>query len=175
LDYIKNIITEFKILNNIHESGNKTNIIRAKAYLIVKAICSPFNPDNIINNNMQLYIPSENNTLYINLLKEMHNSTNKIILSSKIPTFQENQNFINKMREEYKNKKLELYDKQTDEQRKVLNELSKIGIDVNTLDFDDTEINQENEYNGENDFLMKGEDDNDFDNLDNENYEHVYH
>ena len=72
------------------------------------------------------------------------------------------------MREEFKNKKLELFDKQTEEQRKVFNELSKIGIrveniidnnfdnDINNDLLDNNNINPEIPvFNGENEFVIK--------------------
>jgi hypothetical protein len=88
------------------------------------------------------------------------------------------------MREEFKNKRLELYDKLNEDQRKVFNELSKIGIkiekaitenDVNIND-DDTNYNGElAEYNGESEFVMNGNnDDQHHDDLDNDDYGHIY-
>ena len=93
------------------------------------------------------------------------------------------------MREEFKNKKLELFDKQTEEQRKVFNELSKIGIRVeNIIDNNfDNDINNDlldnnnninpeiPVFNGENEFNMFGNnDDNHHDDLDNENHGFIY-
>ena len=94
-----------------------------------------------------------------------------------MPTFEENQDFINKMREEFKNKRLELYDKLNEEQRKVFNELSKIGIKIESaIDDANIDLNEEhNEYDGENDYVMNGNnDDQNFDDLDNDDYGHIY-
>ena len=94
-----------------------------------------------------------------------------------MPTFEENQDFINKMREEFKNKRLELYDKLNEEQRKVFNELSKIGIKIESaIDDVNIDLNEEqNEYDGENDYVMNGNnDDQNIDDLDNDEYGHIY-
>jgi len=138
LDYslklINNLLIEFNNLNNITDN-DLNNINRAKAYITIKCICCPFNTDNIINEKMELLIDNEfdNNIKYINILKNIHNSSSKILNISNIPTLKENIEFLGKMREEFKNKKLELFDKQTEEQRKVFNELSKIGIRVENI------------------------------------------
>jgi hypothetical protein len=81
------------------------------------------------------------------------------------------------MREEFKNKRLELYDKLNEEQRKVFNELSKIGVKIeNAIDNVDIELNEEQpEYDGENEFIMNGNnDDQHNDDLDNDDYGHIY-
>lgn len=176
IKYIKYLLLEYDNLNKITTTKDLTDIHRAKAYICIKAICIPFNPDHIIGDRMQLYINSDNNIKYIDILKNIHKTSMNLLNSSKMPTVKENQDFINKMREEFKNKKLEVFDKQSEEQRKVFNELSKIGIRVENLDqniFDeDIPINQDVPiYNGENDFKMNGEnDDNNPDDLDNEDY-----
>jgi len=194
LDYslklINNLLIEFNNLNNITDN-DLNNINRAKAYITIKCICCPFNTDNIINEKMELLIDNEfdNNIKYINILKNIHNSSSKILNISNIPTLKENIEFLGKMREEFKNKKLELFDKQTEEQRKVFNELSKIGIRVeNIIDNNfDNDINNDlldnnnninpeiPVFNGENEFNMFGNnDDNHHDDLDNENHGFIY-
>ena len=85
------------------------------------------------------------------------------------------------MREEFKNRKLDVFDKQTEEQRKVFNELTKIGIRVENLDDnifnDDQDVNPDIPiYNGEDDFRMNTDnnDDNDPDDLDREDHGFIY-
>jgi len=78
------------------------------------------------------------------------------------------------MREEFKNKKLELFDKQNEEQRKVFNELTKIGIKVENINQEDLDIDN-NDENGEDEYFMNGNnDEQDPDDLDNDDHEHMY-
>ena len=176
---IKYIIYEYNKLDNIYNKDDKTNILRTKAYLSIKAICIPFNPDFAIGDKMQLLIDVDDTKKYYDILKNIHNTSVKILNISKIPTFQENQEFINKMREEFKNKKLDIFDKQTDDQRKIFNELTKIGIRVENLeniDNDDYDVNEDaKSFNGEDDYHMNGNnDDQNPDDLDNEDHGHIY-
>jgi len=178
--YIKYLLSEYNNLNKITNTNDLTDIQRAKAYICVKAICCPFNPDHIIGDKMKLYMDLDDNYKYIETLKNIHKTTIHLLNISKMPTPKENQDFINRMREEFKNRKLDVFDKQTEEQRKVFNELTKIGIRVENLDqniFNDNEdINQEQPvYNGEDEFQMNGDnDENDPDDLDEENHGFIY-
>jgi hypothetical protein len=180
LNYCKYLLIEYNNLNKIIDTKNLTDIQRAKAYISVKAICSPFNPDHIIGEKMKLYIESNNN-MYIEILKKNHKKIIELLNVSKMPTYKENQDFLNKMREEFKNRKLDVFDKQTEEQRKVFNELTKIGIRVENLDDnlfnDNQDLNPDIPiYNGEDEFRMNTDnnDDNDPDDLDNGDHGFIY-
>ena len=130
---------------------------------------------------MKLYIDSDDNNKYIEKIKTIHKKTMNLLNYSKIPTFKENQDFLNRMREEFKNRKLDVFDKQTEEQRKVFNELTKIGIRVENLDdnlFDDNQdVNPDIPiYNGEDEFRMNtdNDDNNDPDDLDHGDHGFIY-
>ena len=61
--------------------------------------------------------------------------------------------------------------------RKVFNELSKIGVKTeNAIDDVEIELNEEEpEYDGENEFVMNGNNDEQHpDDLDNDDYGHIY-
>jgi hypothetical protein len=144
-------------------------------------MCCPYNPDHIIGDKMKLYIDTDDNNKYIEKIKIIHKKTMNLLNYSKIPTFKENQDFLNRMREEFKNRKLDVFDKQTEEQRKVFNELTKIGIRVENLDDnifnDDQDVNPDIPiYNGEDEFRMNTDnnDDNDPDDLDREDHGFIY-
>ena len=181
IKYIKYLISEFNNLNKITDNKDLTDIQRAKAYICVKAMCCPYNPDHIIGDKMKLYIDTDDNNKYIDKIKIIHKKTMNLLNYSKIPTFKENQDFLNKMREEFKNRKLDVFDKQTEEQRKVFNELTKIGIRVENLDNnifnDDQDVNPDIPiYNGEDEFRINTDnnDDNDPDDLDHEDHGFIY-
>ena len=93
---------------------------------MVRAICSPFNPDNAVQNVLRPYETIKDENFVINILKDIHDSTIKIIEYSTMPTPEQNIAFINSMREHYKNIKLSIIDKKSEDDRKVLNQLKKI-------------------------------------------------
>ena len=184
LSDIKVFSNEYDNLNKIYTETNKTDIIRAKAYITIKIMCLPFNPDIILGEKMYIQNDDVEQKNYLDIFKNIFDSSNKILINCKIPTFEENLNFINRMREEFKNKKLDVFDKQTEEQRKVFNELNKIGIRVENLeiDYDETnqvnpEINNDDNFfvlNGENEFMLKESDNYNDDYLDNYENGHIY-
>ena len=147
-------------------------------------MCLPFNPDIILGEKMYIQNDDVEQKNYLDIFKNIFDISNKILINCKIPTFEENLNFINRMREEFKNKKLDVFYKQTEEQRKVFNELNKIGIRVENLeiDYDETnqvnpEINNDDNFfvlNGENEFMSKESDNYNDDYLDNYENGHIY-
>ena len=179
IEYYNYLYNKYNELNDIYDNENLTDIMRARCYISIKILCLPYNTDDIIGNKLELIYKEDNNNdiKYKKTGKQIHDKVNKNLQLSIMPTFEENQEFINKMREEFKNKKLELYDKLNDEQRKIFNELSKIGIKIESV-ADDTNLNLnegEIEYNGENEFVMNGNNDEQHhDDLDNDDYGHIY-
>ena len=176
IEYYKFLINKINELNNLNDTNNITNIIRTKAYITILILTLPYNTNNIIGDKFQLIINTDNadDNKYRELSKMIHDNVIKVIKQSKMPTYEENKNFIDKMREEFKNKKLELFDKQNEEQRKVFNELTKIGIKVENINQEDLDIDN-NDENGEEEYFMNGNnDDQDPDDLDNDDHEHMY-
>lgn len=180
------LFKKFNELDDLYDTNSLTDILRAKCYVIVKIISLPYNADVLIGEKMDIIYGdgSYDKQKYAKIAKLIHDKIIKVIEASIMPTYEENIEFISKMREEFKNKRLELYDKLNEDQRKVFNELSKIGIkiekaiaenDVNIND-DDTNYNGEmTEYNGENEYVMNGNnDDQHHDDLDNDDYGHIY-
>jgi hypothetical protein len=180
------LFKKFNELDDLYDTNSLTDILRAKCYVIVKIISLPYNADVLIGEKMDIIYGdgSYDKQKYAKIAKLIHDKIIKVIEASIMPTYEENIEFISKMREEFKNKRLELYDKLNEDQRKVFNELSKIGIkiekaiaenDVNIND-DNTNYNGEiEEYNGENEFVMNGNnDDQHHDDLDNDDYGHIY-
>ena len=179
IEYCNLLYSKYNELNSVYDINNLTDIMRAKCYICIKILCLPYNSDEIIGNKLQLIYKEDNDNQikYNKIGQKIHDKIKKKLKLSIMPTFEENQDFINKMREEFKNKRLELYDKLNEEQRKVFNELSKIGIKIeNTLDDNNLNLNNdESEYDGENEFVMNGNnDDHNHDDLDNDDYGHIY-
>ena len=179
IEYCNFLNSKYKELDDIYDINNLTDITRAKCYISVKMIILPFNTEQLLGDKLELIFDSNQDNIlkYKQIGKQIHNKVNKTLQLSIMPTFEENQDFINKMREEFKNKRLELYDKLNEEQRKVFNELSKIGVKIeNAIDDVEIELNEEEpEYDGENEFVMNGNNDEQHpDDLDNDDYGHIY-
>jgi len=122
---IYNFINDLTILTSIIDDNNKNDINRIIKFIISYSLCLPSNPDGITT-VLRTDIPSD-----INLIEKTANDnyTNITkILKIKIPTLQEQIDFINKIREENKSKKLAVINKMNDDERTIANELKKIGI-----------------------------------------------
>ena len=179
IEYCNYLSSKYKELDNIYDINNLTDITRAKCYISVKILILPFNTEQVLGEKLQLIFDTNQDNIlkYKKIGKQIHDKLSKTLQLSFMPTFEENQDFINKMREEFKNKRLELYDKLNEEQRKVFNELSKIGVKIeNAIDNAEIKLNEEQpEYDGENEFIMNGNnDDQNYDDLDNDDYGHIY-
>lgn len=179
IEYCNYLSSKYKELDDIYDINNLTDITRAKCYISVKMLILPFNTEQVIGDKLELLFDTnqENILKYKKIGKQIHDKLSKTLQLSFMPTFEENQDFINKMREEFKNKRLELYDKLNDEQRKIFNELSKIGVKIeNAIEDVNIELNNEKpEYDGETEFFMNGNNDEQhYDDLDNDDYGHVY-
>jgi hypothetical protein len=179
IEYCNYLNSKYKELDNIYDINNLTDITRAKCYISVKILILPFNTEQVLGEKLQLIFDTNQDNIlkYKKIGKQIHDKLSKTLQLSFMPTFEENQDFINKMREEFKNKRLELYDKLNEEQRKVFNELSKIGVKIeNAIDNAEIKLNEEQpEYDGENEFIMNGNnDDHNYDDLDNDDYGHIY-
>jgi len=108
-----------------------------------------------------LTLVSDGNTAII--ANQLYNNIIKII-KNKIPTLQDQIDFINKIREENKSKVLEVMNKLNDDERTIANELKKIGIkDEVKYSIDDDEKDEvvdeeeDDEDEGEMDFEIENE------------------
>jgi hypothetical protein len=175
---INETIKELDKLSSIINDDNITDIHQITSIIIIRCMCLPSYPD--INTNPKL-IPSISVTTEVSKLitSDINKIIFNIILNSKMPTLEDQINYINNMREENKNKILATLKKKTREEKEVLKEIKKIGIHVDDDD-DDVHINKDkddnNEEEGEREHDIGGEDDGeaDDDNLDFGNYGFIY-
>jgi len=178
--FISNInetIKELDKLNSIINDENITDITQIRSIIVIRGLCLPSIPD--ISTNAKL-IPSISITNEIN--KSIINDINKRILNiidnSYMPTLEDQINYINKIREENKDKILASLNKKTREEKDILKEMKKIGLNVEEEDEKpqiNKEINDEDLDNeAENEFSLGKEDDYDDDNLDNADYGFIY-
>ena len=141
---IKTLINELDNLTSILNDDNKNEINRIIAFIIAFILCYPSNPENTTS-VLRPDIPIAINIIE-NIANENYINISKI-LKIKIPKLQEQVDFINKIREENKSKKLEVLNKLNDDERNIANELKKIGInDVKfDKDIDEDDIQEVNE------------------------------
>jgi hypothetical protein len=151
-------IKELLILTSVMNDDNKIEINRIIAFIISHVLCYPSNQENSL-----LTLVSDDNKSFI-IANELYNNIIKII-KNKIPTLQDQIDFINKIREENKSKILEVINKLNDDERSIANELKKIGIKdeiKNSMDYDEidevvVEENEDDEDEGEMDFEIENE------------------
>jgi len=136
-------------------------------------MCIPAFPDISTSANLTSKITIEKD-LHKTILKDIKTAVFKIIKDNNMPTLQEQINYINKVREENKDKILSSLNKKSREEKDILKEMKKIGFNVDEDPDDDTKYNNDNgdnfEVEGENEHKFHGEDYDNDDNLDNEEY-----
>lgn len=158
-----NIIKEIDILYTIINDDNKNEINKIILFIISRIICLPSDPNQIKGNVLKPVFDIDQKII-TNIAKEIYTKITKIFKSSSILTLEEQVNFVNKIREENKNKTLDIMNKKTEEERNIFKELKKIGIKTDENDDneeDDIKINIENEddeEDEENDFDIEEED-----------------
>lgn len=172
IDVINSILEDIDHLHEIIDEYNKNQIRYIKHYILTRAICIPFNPDIANENNDILYSSiTTSNSFVNNVTKTIYGTITKYISKNTMPTYEDNLNFINKIREENKHKTLEVMNLKSNDERMLIDQLKKIGMKKESEQFaenDPSEDNNENfdlnglyggvRENNENDeFLMVGE------------------
>lgn len=164
--FIKKINKTIEILdklNSIINDDNETDIEQIRTIIVIRGICLPSIPD--IKKTVKLNPSIEiSNEIYKQLFTDIKIKIFKIIEESKMPTMEEQIDYINKMREENKDKILTILNKKTREEKDILKELKKIGLEPNEEDDDiPIKINKEKtdknlDIEGENEFNLEVED-----------------
>ena len=179
-------VSELRLINDklkelftLYNEYNEKEIDMIHNYILSRSLCLPFNPD-ISNNNILKSSIEVSGDFVENITKLVYTSVLKYSNAVDMPTEQENLDFINKIREKNKDKKLSFMNQKTQEERELYDQLKQIGVkhenfetddyddeakDDSKIIYDNIEINE-----GENEFRMQNEDDYDDDNLDNENF-----
>jgi hypothetical protein len=177
---INETIKELNKLSSIINDDNITDIHQITSIIVIRCMCLPSYPD--IRANAKL-IPSIgiSNDLNKTILNDINKKIFSIIQNSKMPTLEDQINYINNIREENKNKILATLNKKSREEKEILKEIKKIGIQVDEYDDDDNikinkDVDHNNEEEGEREYEIGAEDDGDEneDNLDFSNYGFIY-
>jgi hypothetical protein len=127
IESINNIIKKLHDLNKIITDENKQEINRINAYICIRAMCLPCNPDLNINNFLTsiMDVPQnfvENNT------KKIHDAISNYLKNAKFPSVIEITDFLNSKREENKQKKLNILNNKTVEDNQLISKLKQAGI-----------------------------------------------
>ena len=158
---LTDIIKELDLLYSILNDDNKNEINKILLYVISRVICLPSDPNQVKGNVLKPSFDVDQKII-LDIAKEIYNKLIKIFKSSSILTLEDQIDFINKIREENKNKTLDIMNKKTEEERNIIKELKKIGIkqeENENNDDDDIKLNNENnDEDDENDFELDEED-----------------
>jgi len=177
-DIIKEInetIKELDNLSSIINDDNNTYIYQIRAIIVIRAMLLPSYPDINTNTKFISKIKIENE-VFKRITNEIITRVLKIISDNKMPTLEDQINYINKIREENKDKILSNLNKKTREERDIINEMKKIGLKMDDGDDDAKPVNNEKpDDNAEGDFEIRPDDEEGFEeDLDDENYGFIY-
>ena len=180
IDNINETINELDKLSSIINDDNVTDIIQIRSIFVIRAMCLPSFPN--IQSDKPKLTPS------ITISKELSNlitsDINKKVISiinnSKMPSQEEQLNYINKIREENKDKIIASLNKKSREEKDVIKEMKKYGLEVKDDD-NDTKFNKDiiekddDDPEDDNEFKLGQEDgiDNE-DDLDEEDFGFIY-
>lgn len=141
---VTNIIRDILKLNDTIDDFNKKDINNIKLFILSRAICLPFNPDNsenILKASIEVshgFIKDLTNMVYKNITKYLQDIT--------MPSIEDNIIFINALREQNKNKQLSEMNKMSMEERQLEKELKSMGITGEQVVHDDIVDADEEDY-----------------------------
>jgi hypothetical protein len=151
---IKYILKEIYKLNKVINDDIIIDIHKIIAYIVSRALCLPFSPDNIENGMLKSIIDIPFG--FINShIKNIHTDVLKGLVTAIFPTMDENVDFINKKREENKQQKLNILNNNENEKNQIIRDLKKAGVKHNLMDDNNQELfnNKGDYYNKENEDL----------------------
>ena len=122
---LRNIIIDLNKLNSILVEDNELETERINRYIVSRALCCPFNPDELVNGYLSSHII--NNSTIQELAKNIYTDILKIIELT-FPTAEENINFLNEQREKNKQNKINILNDKSVEENLLIKELKKAGI-----------------------------------------------
>ena len=122
---LRDIMIDLNKLNRVLIEDNEIDTERIIKYIVSRALCSPFNPDEIDNGSLKSelvdnsIIQEISRSIYIDILK---------VIELTFPTAEDNINFLNEQREKNKQNKINVLNDKTVEENILIKELKKAGI-----------------------------------------------
>ena len=144
-------------LNSIINEDNETDINQIQTIIVIRALCLPSFPDMKKPINLKISVSSDIDN-YSSIFSDIKTKILKIIENSKMPNIEEQKDYINKMREENKNKILSTFKTKSIEENAVIKELKKIGLDPNKETDEDDDVVNVNKKKTDNDLDEEAED-----------------
>lgn len=166
---IKNVL---KQLYSFQMDENKYELMHIKNYILIRALCLPFNPDTLVNGLLVASIQTKADFVKT-VCKKIYGDISKYLNNITMPTIEDNVNFINSIREINKNKILDKMNTLTQEERNLFEQLK--GIGVKTFDDDENNTNVNNNVKIiQDDELELEQEEEDDENMDREEYGFIY-
>lgn len=157
LTFIKHFKTLLEELPLTADPVDATNIQYILRFATSRALCLPADPRDAGRIGKLTLSDRVGATFTTNILVQLYSKVNNAITASHMPSIEDQQAFITKMREIQKVQTLEIYNKQSDEDRQIMIDAKKVGlfkVDVNyEEDIGTTEIIEE-----EPEYVYRGED-----------------
>jgi hypothetical protein len=147
--------------------------------IIIRGMCLPCFPDIKKISNLYSYLSLDiEKDVYNKIFADIKTRVFKIMEENKMPTLKEQIDYINKMREENKDKILANLNKKTREEKDILKELKKIGLeeimdDEVILDVNKPKNDDDMDIEGEGEFSLEIEDD-EADNYEKDDFGFIY-
>jgi len=135
IESIHNIMDKLQELNNIVTDENRQDINRINAYVCVRAMCLPCNPDLHVNKYLTSIMDVPQNFVENNA-KKIYNSVILFLKNSNFPSVNEITDFLNSKREENKQKKLNILNNKTVEENQLISRLKQAGIKNDLMKLD---------------------------------------
>ena len=143
IKYIKDILKDIYKLNKILNDDVVYEINRINKYIVSRAICLPFSPESAANGGkIRAEVEIPDGFVELNAKNILNYLLNYFSIST-FPTMEENIDFLNKKREENKQKKLSILNDKTVEENQLISNLKKAGIKHYLMD-DNKENNEDN-------------------------------
>lgn len=171
---ISSIIDIRKLLKQLYSfqtDENKYEIMHIKNYILIRALCLPFNPDTPVNGLLIASIQTKADFVKT-VTKKIYGDISKYLNNISMPTIEDNVHFINSIREINKNKILDKMNTLTQEERNLFEQLKGIGIKTFEEDDDNTKVNIQPQIDDD-EFDLNGEEEDD-ENMDREEYGFIY-
>lgn len=141
---LRNILIDLNELNSILIEENEIETEMINRYIISRALCCPFNPDELVNGCLSSVII--NNSIIQELAKIIYTDILKII-ELKFPNAEETINFLNEQREKNKQNKINILNDKSVEENLLIKELKKAGIKYKIMNEKTEEIIENEEEN----------------------------
>jgi len=148
IKYIKDIIKDIYKLNKVLNDDVIVDINRINLYILSRALCLPFSPESVENGKIRSEVDLPKEFVELNAKNIMKYMLNTFDVST-FPTMEENIEFLNKKREENKEKKLSILNDKTVEENQLISNLKKAGIKNDLMNIEDNIYDINNIYDNE--------------------------